>query len=254
MIYLFFTGLCYYVGTRARTFDVSNPEITIYFGGRGSAFLTWLDNQGKELQKVLNAAFQAGIAAAPIDEQTPRFRLNDKRPVTFAGLPFSNDDNYPAMKTEVARGLLDANFTDLAVDQADSNDGKTAAGELFWKKRDGTAIPFGALLKPSDLAEIKPPSESEFEGTTIGHFVAEMLKRQADENRGFVNGYGLDGEILRSLFPRGTAISESIKLSAESKDATDIVGQPIFAYELDDLMQQYAEKAAAAFRTSGTAR
>jgi hypothetical protein len=226
MIYLLFSGLSYYLGVHTRIMEVPLEEIQIYLTGRGSAMLTWLAS-AQDVSAVLGNAFQVGLKRAA-DEGTPiRFRNVDVIP-DFKGLPIFYDQQFPYLKTEVALGLLETNLELTATTD------KPVVGEVNWKK-DGQSVSWGAQLGPEEMARLDPPSESEFESTTIGHFLADVLRKKETLDK-----LTLD-EGLLGLFVKPADLQNLIR---ESADGADHVSQPIYGFELKALMKQYAKMVA----------
>ncbi len=276
MIYLFFTGVCYYLGICARGQWVEQSQIQIYFGGRGSAFLTWLTRSGQRTSGVLECAFRTGLDSTFVPYANER--LSGKRDVKFLGLPFADDERYPQLKSEVATGLLRSDQTDnLVVNlsrserlkgantseealmwKARTSDATSIAGERFWKmKPDAHLIDWYTVLKPEDWAKLLPPSPSEFESTAIGHFRSAILKASTPPLQDMVKMLSLDTDLLNQLDLDGNSIHNEVlgagKKKGEGPSATtsaianeDRITQPIFAYELDYLMDQYARLAGTA--------
>lgn len=247
MIYLFFTGLSYYLAVHARSLDVRENRVEIYFGGRGSAFLTWLHGSGAEVAALLEHAFQCGLDSAS-DDNTPVYFRNQKRRIEFLGLPFQYSDQYPALKTEVVRGLL---RTDLDLEVPKSDDAgeegdkvrSCVAGEVLWTLN-GDRIDWGHRLRSADLKDLHYPDAAAFESTTIGHFMAVLLRAEAEKDAGFINRLSLDKDNLRGLVLEGINVHQLILETAQQfAQQGECVSQPIFAYELSDLMEQYAKKA-----------
>ena len=86
LIYLFFTGICYYMGVKARSCDgVTIPAVDIFFGGRGSSMLTWLSNGPGPLNAAFTQAFLKGLKRPADDGVAMLFPESNNVVVRFRG-------------------------------------------------------------------------------------------------------------------------------------------------------------------------
>jgi hypothetical protein len=229
MVYLFFTGLCYYMGTQTRLRSVGYRDVDVYFGGRGSAMLTWLSIEQSKLTESLGNAFLLGLLRVADDGVVNSFPAGNPT-VNFHGQAVSANSDLPRLKTEVARGLLVKSEMKLATGIQVG----TAAGETGWTMN-GHPVAWNAQLEPEDLANLMPPDEAGFDSTMIGHYLWEIFQEDKTESMETLN---LDTECLKKLKVNGADVISLVRMSADPEEKPS---QPIFAYELKALMHQYAQ-------------
>ena len=225
--YLFFGGLCYYLGLHTRLMEVSQETpIDVYIAGRGASLLTWIGPVTK-VEEFLMRAFGEGLGkrGSGDDSKFFKFKTADAKP-NFKGNPMRYDIRNPELKTEVAKGLL---LPPLNVRQM-PKDG-ILIGEVEWTRK-GEPQKWYQRLSAKEMAELEPPKN--FDSTTIGHFI-EIAKDPLTIER-----LNLDPHNLKALYVEGSNVQDLIRTLA---DGEDFVSQPIFAYELKVLMQKYAELA-----------
>jgi hypothetical protein len=227
MIYLYFTGLIYYLGSHSRMIDVETPTAEILFGGRASALLTWLTP--RDFLPVMEVAFKNGMALPGVPKNIGR-----SLPVRFSGLALDYDPQFPHLKAEVAEGLLVK--SPMTVELPNGKDGPYA-GEVEWKTSDGQKIQWQDCLQPADYGKLVPPSD--FESTAIGNYRFQMLaanpKTDAEK---YFETLGIDHR-LSKLYVESNALDQMMSKARVEKDP---IPQPLFAYELKALMHQYAQE------------
>jgi len=228
MIYLFFTGLSYYLGVHSRGVRVESGRVDIYFGGRASALLTWMAYRGSDFIPAMEHAFREGLSRHADENTEVAFPAQSAVP-QFHGLSLDFHPGFPALKSEVAKGLLVKSKV-----QAESFEKKkgAVAGEVGWTLR-GEKVAWQTWLIPADYGAVHPPED--FESTTIGHYRAEML---GEGGKGFCDALLIDKEGLCGLYVDRSVVEQ---LVSNSTGTDDHISQPLFAYELQALMKQYAE-------------
>jgi len=230
MIYMFFTGMAYYLGLHSRSLKVDFPDdpIEIYIGGRGSSLLTWLSNP-ERTQNVLAAAFKLGLQRPAGETESEVFPK--KGSAKFKGPPIWWDGSWPALKTEVARGLLmsGTNTNYVVVKREDF-----AVGEVGWKlKNSGKELKWDTRLNPEQMRLLEVPRDHE--GGHMAEFLGELLVK-----KNVLEELNLDSEYLPAA-AKSPDIPSGIRQSIEeSADDTNSPRQPLFAYELKVLMREYA--------------
>jgi hypothetical protein len=232
LIFLFFTGICYYMGVKARSCaGVTIPAVDVYFGGRGSSMLTWLSNDYHSLHAAFRDAFLTGLKR-PADEGVQILFPALDPVLSFNGQALKFDERFPLLKTEVSTGLLRNPALDLKSDPPAS----VSADEKGWTKtKSKVPVAWTDSLTPADLAVINAPNEGEMIGTSIGYFLWEILQ---EDKSGNLDKLIVDKPRLQKLAMNGNSAVSMIRTEA-TKD--DLVLQPIFAFELKALMQQYAD-------------
>ncbi|MBT9333145.1 hypothetical protein [Paracidobacterium acidisoli] len=227
MIYLFYTGLSYYLGVHARSLKVADADIKVYFGGRASALLTWMSSRARAFLPAMRRSLQIGLTRTA-DANTQILFPGLGVDPDFLGLAVDYHPEFPQLKTEVAKGLL-VKSTALR-DLSEKLDG-SVAGEIGWTTRQGQKIDWQTWLKPGDYQNLIPPPD--FESTTIGHYRAELL---AQESFGRFH-LNLDDDRLKALHVDRGYVQQLI---SDAADANGHASQPLFAYELKALMNAYA--------------
>jgi hypothetical protein len=238
MIYLYFTGLAYYLGTHTRTIEVDLNKIEIFLGGRGSSGLTWLAANGDLLREVLGYFFQLGLQSQikSDDQDVPaKYQYVKDAKVEFLGDAIDFNPEYPPLKTEVATGLL----YNLAV-TAEAPEG-VYIGEVGWhyKGSEKSEQPWGKRVDAKAMAQLEPPSQIE------SSHIADFITWLRDDKKKFLKRLNLD-EGLMKIWPDRADIQNMIRKAA---DGEDYVLQPLFGYELQVVMRQYARLAAEAIRS-----
>lgn len=233
LIYLFFTGICYYMGVKARACKgITTPAVDVFFGGRGSSMLTWLSSAHPKLQVAFTQAFLKGLKR-PADEGVEMLFPESKDvTVNFRGQALKFDDNYPRLKAEVSTGLL----TDPNTRLTSNPPASVSADEKGWTKTTSNLpVKWTDSLTPADLADINAPSGGDKDSTSITDFLVSILH---EDEKNSLEGLNVDKKRLQKLKIDGNAVVTLIRKEA-TKD--DLVLQPIFAFELKALMQQYAK-------------
>jgi hypothetical protein len=220
LAYLFYTGVAYYVGVHARKFPPAVKEMKVYFGGRGSAFLSWLSADERKLVHLLRKAVQLGLGQ-PLEDYQPKFPAVT---VELLGPPLHFSHELPPMKHEVGLGLEMKPLKGKI-----QKGGTTLVGEKGWKLK-GEVVEWSTEVSADQLAELEPPPN--FEASFIAGY-REFLKIDSELN--------LDLDGLQRLRVKTGRIESCVKKS--STDAQEI--QPVFACELRSLMEQYVANAMA---------
>jgi hypothetical protein len=238
MIYLYFTGLAYYLGTHTRTIEVDLNKIEIFLGGRGSSGLTWLAANGDLLREVLGDAFQLGLQSQikSDDQDVPaKYQYVKNANVEFLGDPIDFQPDYPPLKTEVATGLL--YDLEVTVDTAEG----VYIGEVGWhyKGSEKSEQPWGKKVDAKFMAQLEPPQQLE------SCHIADFITWLREDKKKFLKRLNLD-ENLKKIWPDRADIQNMIRKAA---DGDDHVLQPLFGYELQALMRQYGKLAADAIRS-----
>src|ERR1039458_9279753 len=96
------------MGTQTRLCSVEAPLVDVFFGGRGSAMLTWLSLKPAQIAETLGNAFRLGLRRVADDGVAGTFPAYSEASlvVNFNGQSVFADSELPRLKTEVARGLL----------------------------------------------------------------------------------------------------------------------------------------------------
>jgi hypothetical protein len=218
--YLFFMGVTFYTGLHTRKRLASIPEIKIYFGGRGASLLDWLTGTPETAEEILHDAFIAGLSLEPVNLP--------KVSVSFVGPPVRFIPGLPALKLEVAQGLL---CRDLRGSVRASE--KTFVGEKEWSDASGNPLDWFDEVTLDRLAVLKPPANHD--SGYIAYFLTEVLKMHPE--------LGLDKDGLGALKVVTTDVQDCIRKSTEDGQR---VLQPVFAAELKTLMDQYVRGALSA--------
>ena len=221
LAYLFYTGVAYYVGVHARKFPPPVKEMKVYFGGRGSAFLSWLSADEKKIVQVLREAIQLGLGQ-PLEDHEAKFPAVT---VELLGPPLRFDRNLPPMKHEVALGMERKPLKGKV-----HKGGTTLVGEKGWKLN-GEVVEWSTEVSADQLGELELPPN--FETSFVAGF-REFLKSHSELN--------LDLEGFQKLKVKAGRVSSCVKKT--SIDSQEL--QPVFACELRSLMEQYVANATGA--------
>jgi hypothetical protein len=217
VIYLFFSGLAFYLGLHSRKHVATLlPEVHIYFGGRGSSLLAWLDNDAPRIQTTLHRAFTAGLTHNNPAPQS----IN-----VYVGSPVLSYNPTHPPKQEVAGGLLSPLPGGMTVSTLK---GSTIVGEEGWTEN-GTAVPWDRELTAVELSRLKPPTN--YSGSYLDQFFKHVRSPQ------WLQSPGLDENNLQKLGHIPSATMQSLLLTAVS-GGSEIL-QPIFAHELKAVIGQY---------------
>lgn len=224
LFYLFFSGLAFYIGLHARKLVANKREIYLYFGGRASSLLAWIAGNPDQLKTVLRYAFLEGLMLGGTDRQSPTIEVRSPAISYNVALP---------LKQEVAGGLLlpSPGFTGSS-EQILQPKETTILGEFDWRDADGRSLPWDAELTAEQLYHLTPPPTHE--GSYMTTFLTYVLPKYIEE-------LNLDSAGLNKLgaIPHGL-MHHSLKSAVSSADA---VLQPVFVYELAEVMKQYAAEA-----------
>lgn len=222
LIYLFFSGLAFYVGLHARKTTTSMPAVNIYFGGRGSSFLAWIGNP-RTIEQVLLASFQEGFA---------RDMPGNKGGKAVVRSPAISFAASLAPKQEVAKGLLSEPVWAATVGRRGPRR-STIPGETNWLDSKNNPVAWDAYLEATDVCGLTPPVNHE--SSYIAHFMSVITKERIED-------LNLDPR-LTSLWDGSPNFSAKVQnyLRAGASDPSQMVLQPIFACELKAVMGQYVE-------------
>ncbi len=226
LVYLFASGLSFYLGLHARKLlpERQIKEVTLVFGGRGSMLLTWLA-QGAKLEEVLKAAFKAGLCL-----DLPANRGVEPR-IYAPGIWF---DEKSRPKSEVVRGMLKGSWEDKEAakkGEAVQRPTTTLLGEVGWHEEGAEDLTWDARVDAKKLARLVPPEN--LDSGFIAFFLSQVVPQYLEE-------LNLDGLGLRGLrLAPGTAQNA---LRASVSGGYEVL-QPVFAVELKVLLDAYVVKA-----------
>jgi hypothetical protein len=226
-IYLFFSGLSFYLGLCSREWIKKSKSedgsqeggfLSLYFGGRGSNLLAWLFNDSKYLRQVLKDAFMQGLTSEGHSAQS--LEVGIQGPV----FEFHRDLK---PKTEVARGLLCPPVV-KAFGMEDQLNEQTMPVEHGWKiDGDKQPLHWNHRLSRSDMAHLKAPSREDYSHTYIARFLEAVVPVHA-------RALSLD-EDLKGISPNWMAISEKVRQSVDERFPL----QPLFIWELTSVIEAY---------------
>ena len=234
LAYIFYAGIGFYLGLYCRRFSLGIGEMKVYFGGRGSAFLSWISADQNRIALFLKKAIELGLKqqlgpteGIAADEPT---KLNTAE---LIGPPLLFSHSLPPMKHEVALGLEKAAFSSKI-----RHGDKTQVGEKKWKLN-GQEVEWSKEVTADELASLTAPSMSDFDSTFLAVFLG-FLKQESDLN--------LDLAGFKGLKIESASIEGCVrKTSNESQEV-----QPVFACELRSLMEQYVSNAIGAKATGAS--
>ncbi len=226
MVYLFASGLAFYLGLHARkllpTLEVK--EITLAFGGRGSMLFTWLA-QGAKLEEVLRAAFKAGLTL----DEPGNARVE---PRIYAPGTWFDPQSRP--KHEVVRGLLAGTWEEREEARKKASSQRpttTILGEVGWRTKAGESLGWDERVDARKLAELLPPPNHD--SGLIADFLAQVVPQHLDE-------LSLDTVGLKGLRLTPDRVQDALRASVTGGYE---VLQPVFAVELKVLLELYRERA-----------
>jgi hypothetical protein len=206
MVHIFFSGLGFLVGLLARRHIEGQQRLVVYLGGRGASMLCWVTAVRERRAAIIADAVRAGVAMQPAA----------KADVQVVGPAI-----YPVKglrpKDEVAAGLLAGSGIVKPAAPQDT----TVLGEGLWDSRS-----WDTALSLEELRQLEFPRT--LDHGYMGAFLNQYLPRSAA-------GLGLDEANLAGLTRVDTSTVEQL-LAAD-----DAALQPVFAYELKAVMDQYAK-------------
>ncbi len=216
LIYLFVTGLSFYAGLHARKLFAERADkgaITLVFGGRASALLTWLERD-LPIRDLLRATFLEGLTL-----EHDQFRSAVVE--VFSPANWYDKDN--PLKGEVVRGLLRGPLGG----EAPTRPTKVMIGEKGWGYKAGEPLPWDTEVDAAQLAKLVPPAN--LDSGHAAHFLARVVPRYAQN-------LGLDEPGMLQLRLDAAKVQDNLRKSLA--DGQDVL-QPVFAAELKALMERY---------------
>jgi hypothetical protein len=224
LFYLFFSGLAFYIGLHARKWVTNKQEIYLYFGGRASSLLAWIAGDPNQLKTILCYAFHEGLMLGGTERQRLTIEVLSPAISYNATLP---------LKQEVAGGLLSQplGFAGSS-DQVLMPKETTIAGEVDWLDAGGKPLSWDAELNAEQFYNLTPPPTHE--GSYMTTFLTFVLPAYIEELNLDAKGLNRLGAVAQSL------MQHSLKSAVSRADA---VLQPIFVYELAEVMRRYTEEA-----------
>jgi hypothetical protein len=248
-IYLFFMGLTYYAGLHARDIvkrhkDVGGAadnggggavpggpavvwhqkQIGLYFGGLGSSLLTWITANDALLREVLEFSFLKGLTL-----DFPDGANFDIKPSGVAIDPTGTE----RPKEEVVMGLM----ADLplgnrnAAAQVREFDTSSILCEIGWKDAQGKPVDWSHRMTAERFREMKAPRnhDSGYMAQFLGNVLLKKAGSLVVDDKG-LSGLEIDGAQLQNLI-------------AQSSEGDQTVLQPVFAFELKTMIDQYLRTA-----------
>ena len=177
--------------------------------------LGWITNRSQELSKQLASFVLSGITVeSPAKEIKIDVRSHLTHPLSFQP------------KGEVVKGLLlDQKLTAVAH--------QTIIGERYWRMQEkGDVLPWTAPISSEDIGKITPPGN--FESCFIANFLSCLS--QMDE-------LNLDYDRFKYLNTRSLSPSKIHDGYLRSVKSENAILQPVFAYELKQVLENYPNPA-----------
>ncbi len=219
LIYLFAVGTTFFLGIHARKWmeKIEIKATNIRFGGRGASLLTWLARD-ENLGDLLRSAFLEGLTL-------------DKDEHRGVGVDVYAPGNWyeprSPLKGEVVQGLLAPSLSGEKPERAIT----TLVGEIGWRDQTGEPLAWDAEIGAAQIETLKPPPNHD--SGYMAHFLSRVVPKHADT-------LGLDIAGLRSLRLDSARVQNQLRQGvAEDQE----VLQPVFAVELEVLMEDYLRKA-----------
>jgi hypothetical protein len=219
-IYLFFSGVTFYLGLHSRRFIAgrANKPVNILFGGKAAGLLAWLTLDSSVLSRVLGDFYLAGLSYDDpgLSVSAPEFYGPGLRPLARA----------IAAKAEVAYGLL------LPKLDGERREGPatTVVGELGWARPGDTPLAWDSEIDLDGLAKLQPPDNLQSSYAT--YFASILLPRHQGELH-------LDRSGLEAVRLTSDEVHHTVATLAKAQG----VLQPIFAAELRRMLDLYFERA-----------
>ncbi len=222
LIYLFFSGLAFYMGLHARKSKPKRPVLQAYFGGRGASLLAWIGSADKTKRMLENALKDGFTRDVPENAGAQ----------VMAYSPAIDAAHSLTPKEEVVRGLL---TPPVWVGEAASNEvtRTTIPGEVSWSDSKKSPVEWHTELKAEDLSGLQPPPN--YDSCYIAQFMTGVVARHIEE-------FNLDPRLATMWDGSGlfsSKVQNYVKLGAA--DAHDTVLEPVFAAELRAILDQYVD-------------
>jgi hypothetical protein len=220
VIYLFFTGVSFYLGLHSRLLldRLDKAAFALLFGGKASGLLAWLSNDHQLVERVLGQMFLAGLGY----DDAQRENL----PVKIYGPANRKTATDLPPKIEVAYGLLLP-----SLDEEDpALPSTTVVGEQGWKlSKDGEALSWDEPVDLDLLTGLHSPGN--LDSGFAAYLAATLAPKYAEE-------LNLDFQNLQHLRLDVQAVENAVRTLAGHG-----VLQPVFATELKQLIDQYLDLA-----------
>jgi hypothetical protein len=217
LIYLFVTGLSFYAGLHARTIfgeRVNKGTVTLVFGGRGSALLTWLE-RGDPIRDLIRSAFLEGLTLE-------RDQFRGTAVDVFSPANWYEPSN--PLKGEVVRGLLRAKLGG----EMPVRPSKVLIGEKsWWLNNPSEPLSWDTEVDDIQLGKLNPPPN--LDSGHAAHFLARVVPLYA-------LNLGLDEQGLGRLRLDTARVVDFLRKTLA--DGQKVL-QPVFAAELKVLMDNY---------------
>lgn len=231
--YALFAGLAYYLGMEAWRHHAELKSIEVYFGGRGCSLLAWF-GPGTEaiISKTLKEFFcdgwnQAGTQAERLGEPPKGPRLVPEK-ITFL-CPALGEVAQARLKEETVLGLLMEKFLIEKTIEGGLAEG-AVAGEVGWMFEDGSELDWRRKLQGNEFSKLKQPRSSE--ALFISHFARKLASHEVVDE-------------LQIALPRlnstGASLNRVQHLLRQEWQMEGEVLQPLFAFELKEIVEQFLE-------------
>jgi len=219
LIYLFFSGLAFYLGLHARRLSTDIfGEVNLYFGGLGSSLLAWVSGNREKIEEILSFAFKEGLM---------RDRPQNSNVSVQIFSPAINYIESLHPKEEVARGLLsDSLAKHERIKEGIQSKDTTIIGEIGWLDSEGKSLDWDAELTALQIYNLTPPPNHE--SGYMAQFITSVLPNYIEE-------LSLDGQNLMHLRVESSRVQEYLRRSTFGNE----ILQPVFACELKAIVYQY---------------
>ena len=243
LAYLFFTGVSFFAGLQARKYlpkktDARREDVFLFFGGRGSALLTWLASDPEIIKAMLTKSFRAGLGqdvAATAEK------------VYVGGSLFDNSGESLPLKQEVAKGLLLPPIGKPALAEAGAESSPISNGdlkqvivgeELCILPGNPTPLKFFDMVSAEQMQRLILPDH--LDAMFFPVFTNGALKQN-------LANLNLDEANLQRLLPDRGHLQEVMRRAAGPYG----VLQPVFVCELAAAMEQFARNSTGRAATAG---